>query len=55
MLITAAGAITGCARQSPTLFAAPQADGWSATPIAINSRFTEHAVLDPDSGNAHRR
>jgi hypothetical protein len=50
MLITAAGALTGCARQSPTLFAAPQADGWSATPMAINNRFTEHAALAPDSG-----
>ncbi len=45
LLVTATGAITGCARPSPTLFAAPQADGWSAAPLAINSRFNEHVVL----------
>jgi hypothetical protein len=49
MLLTAASAITGCARQSPMLFAALQPDGWSARPIAINNRFNEHAVLTPDS------
>lgn len=50
LMIAAAGVAPGCAQQIPTLFSPMQADGWSAQPIAVNSRFTPDAVLDPVSG-----
>jgi len=41
------GAATGCAPQTPRLYAPMQPDGWSAQPIAIVSRFAPDADLDP--------
>lgn len=45
-----AGVASGCARQSPMLYARTQPDGWTAQPIAVASRFTPDADLDPGTG-----
>ena len=41
------GAAAGCAHQMPRLCAPMQPDGWSAQPIAVSSRFSPDADLDP--------
>jgi hypothetical protein len=41
------GVAAGCAPQAPRLCAPLQADGWSAQPIGIVSRFAPDADLDP--------
>lgn len=38
---------TGCAHQTPRLFASMQPDGWSASPISVVCRFAPDADLDP--------
>jgi len=45
-----AGVAVKCARQTPSLYAPTQLDGWSSQPIAIVCRFAPDADLDPATG-----
>ncbi len=50
VMILVAGVGTGCAHQTPRLYAPMQPDGWNAQPIAIVCRFAPDADLDPSTG-----
>jgi hypothetical protein len=47
IMIVLAGITAGCAHQGSRLYARMQPDGWSAQPVAIVTRFTPDADLDP--------
>jgi len=47
VMLVLALAAAGCAHQTPRLYAPMQADGYSASPIGIECRFTADADLDP--------
>jgi hypothetical protein len=47
VLILLTGAAAGCAHQTPRLCTPMQPNGWRAQPVAIVSRFTSDADLDP--------
>jgi len=50
VMLLLAGVVTGCAHQTPRLYAPMQPDGWSVQPIAISCRFAPDADLDPATG-----